>query len=355
MHGRIVRSTLVVIAALLPAAPAAAHDVQMKAVHGSIPAANWDEQASTWTIDLAAMIDCDANGTRVDGAMLAEPIDGSGALGGVLVSGLPRRVVRQSFNGLGPGEYRLNFAAAGCSAEPQSDSDEGNHADSYENIVLQTFKLPDCRKRKAVYARSFDPRPLIPADQSLPPNATIACPAPPPPPPCRATRAIFRQPLVPVKGTDVTVEPCKPPGSDQPAADVGCKQGTARAAAITSPLVPGPPGNPPPKSTAQDCYGAIELQAAPVKKRTCTRPLVPVRCEPEPVDPAMGYTAALQTIKRIRFKVGKGQHEYFVLKLSKAARAKAMSEGIALRFVITVRDRKGRVHRTTSSQFTLEG
>src|SRR3954449_13319541 len=136
MHGRIIRAVLA-LTLLVPAAVASAHDVHMKAIFASVPLAVWDAQTHTWTITIAGMIDCDANGERVDGVVFAEPAGGGGgALAALQLSGTPRQIFSDVSPGLAPGVYRLNFAAAACSAQAQGDNDEGQHGDSFENIAL---------------------------------------------------------------------------------------------------------------------------------------------------------------------------------------------------------------------------
>src|SRR6476620_2013575 len=119
MHGRIIRLSLA-FTRLAFAPSAHAHDVHIKAIHASVPTAAWDAQMHTWTLELAGMIDCDANSERADGAVFAQAAGGDGPLAALLISGKPRQIFREQHGGLAPGDYELVFAAAACSAQPQN-------------------------------------------------------------------------------------------------------------------------------------------------------------------------------------------------------------------------------------------
>lgn len=357
MHGRIPGWALATLVLLMAPAGARAHDVKLLSVHASAPSATWDPGSKRWTLELAGMIDCDANSEFVVGAVFAKPLGNTGVLGVLQLQGVPRQVFRGTSAGLPPGKYAIIFAAAGCGARAQDENDEGLHGDSLENIELSQITLPDCDDPKAVLAR-FVPRPLI-AVQAVPPDGKFVCPVPPTPK-CGAKSRVVAAPLVPnplvaVKG-GFSVKPCEKAGSDQPAADARCSGGgSARVAGVhRSPLIAVKPGSQVPKSDAEHCYAQMELKAAPVTHKTCPRPLIAVPCEPIAQGPAMGYAAGIVELKHVWVEVDRGRRETVVLKLSKRARGIAEKPGTAMRFVITTRDSHGGVHQATSGQFMLD-
>jgi hypothetical protein len=280
-------------------------------------------------------------------------------LGALSVSGAPRQVFRVTRGGLAPGDYRLRWAVAGCSDQPQGDGDEGDHGDSYEDIVTHEFRLPDCDAQAA--APRVRPRPLIPLDPGVPPNGPIACPTPKPAPCGAATRGAGRRPIIPVRAGEMSVTPCeKPAAPAQPALSAKClAAGGARAAAVgPRPVMPVRPGSGLPRSTEEECWAEIELRAAPAQQRACPRrapqPLVPVTCRPEPVDPAMGYVASTKRLKRVRVRIDRGTTETIVIPLTKAQRRAATRKGTAVTVVLRMRDASGRVHSTTSEPYQLK-
>ena len=343
----------------------AAHDVQIREVHATIPKATWDKRSSTWSVDLAAMILCDANSENVAGVLFLQPAAGDGPLGALSIDGVPGQKFRGTSNGLAPGVYNLIWPSALCYAQPQNGDDQGQHGSDFENQQIRQVELYDCATPEAArgFAPRFTPRPLIPVSKDLPADVPILCP-PLPLPDCagKGARAasVHSAPLIAHRGGP-SVEPCAPPGApDTPAATVDCPPGT-HARMAPSPLIP--PRGSVPKSSRGNCFGDVKVvvdkppPAPPCKTRAARDPLVARPCTPKPQGPAEGYAAAIAPAKplgSLRYRVASGHRETFRMKLSAAAQKTLRKPDTAVRFITTYRAANGRTYTARSAPMAFE-